>query len=101
MEEEEVLEKRSTGLPALERAAKTLEARKGQPQKHRRALDVAASASVASGGGGEDDTELEEANKGLPLGWKARRSQNRAKGRIYWYHEGGTAGEPRWERPTA
>jgi hypothetical protein len=96
-----VLEKRSTGKPALEHAAKVHQARKDNLQKQRRPLDVAASASAGSDGSGFFDAELEEANRGLPLGWKARRSQSRSKGRIYWYHEGGTAGEPQWHRPCA
>jgi hypothetical protein len=99
MEEEEVLQKQSTGKPALERAAKVHQAMKERPQQQRRTLDFAASAGAGSNSREGFDAELEEANRGLPLGWKARRSQKTSKGRIYWYHEGGTAGEPQWHRP--
>ncbi len=101
MEEEEILEKQSTGKPALEHAAKAYAAMKEQSQKKRKMSDNSASAGVGSDGSGGNDTELEDANRGLPLGWKARRSKKSSIGRIYWYHEGGTAGEPQWHRPSA
>ncbi len=92
-----MLEKQSTGKPALERAAKVHQSMKERAQKQRRM--VGASAGAGSDASGGFDAELDEANRGLPLGWKAKRSQNRCKGRIYWYHEGGTAAE-QWHKPS-
>jgi hypothetical protein len=102
MEDEEVLAKRSTGIPALERAAQTHQAMKErQVQKQRRTLDFDAIACAGNdGSAGGVDAELEEANRGLPLGWKAKRSRRACKGRIYWYHEGGAV-EGQWHKPGA
>ncbi len=52
-----------------------------------------------NGNGNGGDSELEEANRGLPTGWKAQRSKSEA-GRIYWFQEG-RLNSSKWSRPGA
>jgi hypothetical protein len=100
MKKEVMLEKRSAEKLALEYEGKANLTKRNQPKEQRKTPDSASSAGTRIFDSGEIDSELEEANRGLPLGWKARRSKNRIRGRIYWYCEGGIGAESQWHKPS-